>query len=448
MKDKMKTTFKIITLLLFSYCAQPAIAQQTSKPLTVGEQMPDITLHSLVNYRQPELKLSDFKDKLLILDFWNVHCTSCILAMPAEMDLEKKYTRKLFILPVTSDKKAIVEQFFKHNGFLKNYTIPANTDDIMLAQLFPHQYVPHMVWLYKGKYIASTMVEEVNAANVEAILNGTAPSWQNLTNDISQFDYKKPLFAKTVNAIMRTSIPVYNTTITGHIEGLAPKAGHSIDTIAKQKRFYMINFPLVNFYAILMNSGLIYEANRRILQVRDSSKFIYDRKRFTHQEWDSQNTYSYEALVPSTMSDEQIMQKMKQDMDVFFNLKAAIEPREVRCLVLKIKKPEALKPTTYLKKSISFHSDSARTYFHGATIEDLIYTISRNDSLPPIVDETGYSHRIDLDLHEHPLTVAQWKTELASCGLELVEEKRRIDMFILTENLPSTTSINHSDKIN
>lgn len=55
-----------------------SIDQGENDKLTVGDVMPDITFNNLVNYKSSSAKLSDFKGKLVILDFWATTCLSLI----------------------------------------------------------------------------------------------------------------------------------------------------------------------------------------------------------------------------------------------------------------------------------------------------------------------------------------------------------------------------------
>ena len=52
------------------------------KPLKIGDKVPDIEFKNIINYKSKTARLSDFKGKLVILDFWGTWCTSCIAAFP------------------------------------------------------------------------------------------------------------------------------------------------------------------------------------------------------------------------------------------------------------------------------------------------------------------------------------------------------------------------------
>ena len=66
-------------------------AQQKSNAfLKVGDYLPDMQLQ-MENYHSPTAKLSDFKGKLLILDFWGTWCTPCVAALPELERLQNEW---------------------------------------------------------------------------------------------------------------------------------------------------------------------------------------------------------------------------------------------------------------------------------------------------------------------------------------------------------------------
>src|SRR5829696_2286085 len=81
------------------------------KPVRIGQPVPDVSLDKLVNYPASTIKLSDFRGKLLILDFWATWCSPCIAAFPKLDSLQRKFGDKLQILSVTKESKSIVKQF-------------------------------------------------------------------------------------------------------------------------------------------------------------------------------------------------------------------------------------------------------------------------------------------------------------------------------------------------
>ena len=68
--------------------------------LKVGDKVPDITFTNLINFHDKTARLSDFKGKLLILDFWNSKCSPCIASWPKLLELQKEYHEEIQIVLV------------------------------------------------------------------------------------------------------------------------------------------------------------------------------------------------------------------------------------------------------------------------------------------------------------------------------------------------------------
>src|ERR1700733_364619 len=106
------TLIKSALIGLFIICFLNLSAQNNVGRLTVGDKCPDVAL-ALVNYSNPKVNLSDFKGKYIILDFWATWCAPCVSSFPKMDSLQKKFNDKLVILPVTDEKKEVVEGFMK-----------------------------------------------------------------------------------------------------------------------------------------------------------------------------------------------------------------------------------------------------------------------------------------------------------------------------------------------
>jgi len=64
------------------------------KPLKIGDKVPDIEF-KLVDSKTGGIskgKLSDYKGKLVIIDFWASWCYSCLHKFPKMDELQKKYS--------------------------------------------------------------------------------------------------------------------------------------------------------------------------------------------------------------------------------------------------------------------------------------------------------------------------------------------------------------------
>ncbi len=163
------------------------------KPLTIGDKVPDITITNVYNYRSSTIRLSDLKGKVVILDFWAVWCTGCVLAVPKLDSLQKEFQNRLQVILVNEQgEKNSAENEFKTRAFFHKwmkksngtFTLPYALKRIdRLDKLFPHIFIPHYVWISaEGKVLAITSSEEVTYQNISTLLKGF-PSAMPLKSD-------------------------------------------------------------------------------------------------------------------------------------------------------------------------------------------------------------------------------------------------------------------------
>lgn len=161
------------TLCLFF--SAPSDAQSVTpvfKPVKIGDRIPDVTFTNVYNYETTKTNLSDFKAKLIILDFWATSCTSCLANFPRTEELQKIYGGEVQFIKVTYQSKAEVLPFLEELHKTEPSAIPVVTDDSALHQLFPHIDLPHYVWLDQtGKVVATITTEQLTAENIDHFLS-------------------------------------------------------------------------------------------------------------------------------------------------------------------------------------------------------------------------------------------------------------------------------------
>ena len=158
--------------LFFSAPSQAQSVASTFKSVKIGGRIPDVTLTNVCNYETTKTNLSDFKAKLIILDFLATSCTSCLANSPKTEELQKQYGGEVQFIKVTYQPRTEILPFLEELHKTHPSAIPVVTDDSSLHQLFPHIDLPHYVWLDQtGKVVATTTAEELTAENIDHFLS-------------------------------------------------------------------------------------------------------------------------------------------------------------------------------------------------------------------------------------------------------------------------------------
>lgn len=169
---------KIFLILLSLIIHSPSYSQRFDSILLTGSKVPDIVFPNVINYHSNNISLSDFKGKLVILDFWATWCTSCIYTFPKLDSLQKEFAGDVQFILInnskgTGDNKEDVEQFIRkyQSGNRKIPAIPIVVEDTLTQSYFPYMYIPHYVWISaKGKLLAFTGSKFVTRNVIEKLL--------------------------------------------------------------------------------------------------------------------------------------------------------------------------------------------------------------------------------------------------------------------------------------
>ena len=97
----------------------------------IGKPAPDFTLPDLAGQA---IRLSDFKGRIVLLDFWATWCGPCRREAPDLIELQKKFAHKGFsVIGIAWDEegRAVVEPYARRLGI--NYPVMVGTPQVSQA---------------------------------------------------------------------------------------------------------------------------------------------------------------------------------------------------------------------------------------------------------------------------------------------------------------------------
>lgn len=203
----------------------------------------------------------------------------------------------------------------------------------------------------------------------------------------------------------------------------------------------IVNLPLLNIIENAYGDEEIgpFQVNRIMVETKGDMKDLLPPETMNvndqeYRKWRVNHTWCYDLRIPVSQSDH-LSKIMQQDIERYFNLRGAYEQRKVRCLVLaRIGGPDRLR-TSDSGQAPSVEMNKELLVIKNGNIEDFVRAFKRvnNTYLPPIIDETGYTGKIDLKLFLPLDDLNKVRSELSKYGLVLREEERQLKMLVIRE---------------
>lgn len=251
-------------------------------------------------------------------------------------------------------------------------------------------------------------------------------------------DYRRPLFDYKENTSVfsldsgqrnnRTRFLRYNV-LSGYREGVNPTSGpfglnfdFKKDTASGTVRLFMINLSIEQ----MLSLGF-YESFRIVLEVNDPSKYRYLPEYGSELEWKRNNLWCYEAVFPQSVNES--IPIALNHLSSLFGLRTSKERRMVDVLVLR-RYTEKDKLKTFGGGMLI---DKERGVFHNVLLKDVVQSINTKRKLQ-MKDESEYSGAVDLEVDPNSWSDNKKLSDaLHKYGLELREERREMDVFVITE---------------
>jgi hypothetical protein len=248
------------------------------------------------------------------------------------------------------------------------------------------------------------------------------------------FRYDKPDFKLAGEQLANPGKQTRFTILTGYREGVKQVSAGFLnfslhEDIPGTARFYMYNLSIVE----MLKHNPFVEPSHVLLEVKDPSKYKYDLKYGSKEAWMKKNAYCYEVFLPGKpaltmvpLIDSMLAQE--------FRIKFGMQHRLVKALVLvRTSTQDKIKSAGGEAHygSFGFKNDGL---LRNVPLSTLASQVDNAGMLPPMVDETGYAGSVDIDFKMDSWTdLDAMRKVLQSHDLDLKEEMRSLDMFVITE---------------
>ncbi|MFC0318664.1 MULTISPECIES: TlpA family protein disulfide reductase [Olivibacter] len=448
-------TVKILFIIII--CTKCLFAQKI-RPIDIGDSIPhNFVLGKSTKYKGKTI-LSDFKGKLVILDFWASYCQACINALPKLQKLQDKYADRIQILVVTSEDLQKVNSLLKRSEITKNesITLPFITEDSILKKTFPHIIIPHEVIIDSDrKIIALTSESELTDHNIKKLLAGEKTTLA-LKDDFGGSHSSSNDKLDDTNVIWSSSLK------DGGL-GRGSLSRYDDDRFIKSVNLELT--PIGMFYTVFsyFKLGLMAPINsqRVFVEVKDSVVYKrYANKKLSplpffprhfpylnysnRQEYDKDNVKTYNLKLPYGVPDSIVFNIIFDDLNRYFPIKARIEKRTIPTVVVrKGNSGNILQPSSCNKRTI-LTADSIGVL--NQPIEKFFNLFKYFINAEPLINETGidYPVNIVIDFHDSSLRdprngliinnkfdVKLFKETLEKYGFVVNIEPRLVDVLVV-----------------
>lgn len=413
--------------------------------LRVGDAIPDELWDlplDLINHPSGKqtITLSEYKDKLIILDFWATWCSPCVAMLPKQDSLQKQFNTKIQIIPVSYESGDVVRTFLEKLSKRKGFSIdlPKVVNNRNLKPYFEHATIPHYVWIKEGKVKAITGYREVDADNLSKMLSAEnlnlkvksqTPNMGYPSGEVSLMEYlayQKPEHISDFN--FRSSLSRYIPGLGGELNILKPSANQPF------WRITATNVSLKSLYQYAYGAGADFvNAGTIAVEVLDTNAIRPTRSVTDFKAWLEKYAFCFELIVPQSRSAETF--KLFQDqLDSYFpRYLVAIEKRPVRVLALEKTGEIPIKESSATKFAESYDGFTYR--FTGGRllvfVRGLNYYFSGLST--PVIDLTGFEGKIDLQLEAKMNNIAELNSALKSHGLILREKVEAIPVLVIKD---------------
>ena len=427
----------LFCFILFSN-AQAQSAQERAdaglndvKPLQIGDTIPEELWRlplQVVNHPDGKdtITLSDYRGKLIILDFWETWCKPCVFALETKQNLFIHYQNDIMFLPSSQQSEKTLYTFLNQRDW--NYKL-SHYNGRKLASFFNFTAVPYLVWIKDGKIIATTGAEALSEANIQQLIGGTSFEMVQVDQD-SSIDTNFPVQERNqlLSVKIGGTLADRSSRFKNKPHGLS---AHNLTFAQLVQQIYSIEVPKSE-----TNSRLRWQVDSITKAgLYRSTKYTGD---YTHdldlQEWQKKNRFCIDIQLSTVLNTERsYLLKLLED-----NLKSYLQLTRGITFGLETKKEDVLRISPLpdfwgkqaaLAKKLNKKSASSSTKSAAQFVIDVRKSIGDKE-LPLVLDNSLQGTNI-LVPEIHNIGLQKIREILIDAGLQLTKSNQEINVIVI-----------------
>lgn len=411
---------------------RPILTVDTSV-VAVGHPAPDILFSHIINAPRSSARLSDFRGKAVILDFWATWCQPCVSMLPRMSAFQKQFADKMQVILVNDDDENKVRHFFQQmESVSKKVDEPCALKAGNIFKLFGVVGLPQYVWIDRnGTIKAITGLEDVTEANIAAFVNNKSFIASLKKDDaFRKYAFNEPMLTGNNGD---ASLLEYHSVLSKYMEGAYSAHGMPMADQFRGRRIFATNVPVPVLY-MMAYGGSKYSGGIPLKQVRFHISDTVKYGMHIGQQYNKENSsflHCYELIVPAAKKQE-LFEYMKQDLNRLFPIKARLEQQTIKCLILK----KTGAPNWKTKGGPSILDQSYYwLVMKNDRFSDLPDVLNKYLQISPypLIDETGISEPVDISIKAKLSDIDSVREQLRPYGLTLEYGERPVDILILTQ---------------